>query len=124
MEVQYDEDLLANPFYKALMAKGKLLYQEAINNRWTVCQLLYFPICISFYEIVTSTILLSLGLIILSSQPLHVVIFLKSSFPLWGSNHEREALGLSVFRQKEYIFKSFFPNPSVKENSLREWFDK
>ena len=43
METQYDEDLLVNPFYKALMAKGKSLYQEAINNRWTVCQLLYFP---------------------------------------------------------------------------------
>ena len=32
----YDEDLMLNPFYKALNTKGKQLYQQATDNRWTV----------------------------------------------------------------------------------------
>lgn len=35
--MDYDEDLLVNPFYKALTTKGKELYQHATDNRWTVC---------------------------------------------------------------------------------------
>lgn len=34
--MDYDEDLLVNPFYKALTTKGKELYQHATDNRWTV----------------------------------------------------------------------------------------
>ena len=33
---EYDEDLLQNPFYKALVSKGKQLYLDATENRRTV----------------------------------------------------------------------------------------
>lgn len=33
---EYDEDLLQNPFYKALTSKGKQLYQDATESRRTV----------------------------------------------------------------------------------------
>lgn len=38
----YDEDLLQNPFYKALISKGKQLYQDAIENRRTVSRIVFF----------------------------------------------------------------------------------
>jgi len=43
----YDEDLHQNPFFKALTTKGKQIYQQAIENRRTVCQ-----IFINFLKIV------------------------------------------------------------------------
>ena len=32
----YDEDLLQNPFFKALSTKGKSIYQQAVEDRRTV----------------------------------------------------------------------------------------